>query len=1505
MNSNAPSLGLDPVEPLAEEFLRRRRRGERPTPAEYAARYPEHAARILELFPALELLEGLKPRPEDDAGLSEATGTGDGAAGGGGGARTEDRARAGGGDRLRRLGDYTLLRELGRGGMGIVYEAEHESLKTRMALKVMHPRFRAERDHERRFQIEARSAAKLHHTNIVPVFDYGEQDGVLYYAMQYIVGVGLEHVLDDVRRLRAAADSVSGPGTGGAGQGTANGAATASLSPIARGLLTGRFADARTASLVAGPDSTGSLARDGPTPVASAGARAETDGSASDPSQDGAGTDSLSFASQSQPVYFREVARLGAQVAGALDYAHRQGVVHRDIKPSNLLLDAQGNVWVTDFGLAKLLDGNDLSQSRDLVGTLRFMAPERFRGVTDPLGDVYALGATLYELLTLKPAFAEQDQARLIDQITHESPAHLRQHDRRIPRDLETLVQKALARDPKDRFATADELAAELRRFLENRPIRSRRISASERLARWCRRNKRLAAAIGVAAAALVAVAVLSLLYANRQARHAAAQAEANKWITRLASDLEERGKSLESSLAESNSRLAMLDLQRGRIAFEKGQIGVGMLWTVESLRMATEAEDAAGRHVALANLAAWRRHHVEPKQVFSHGDEVCAVAFSPDGKTILTGSADKTARLWDAATGRPLGQPMEHSGVVQSVAFSPDGKTILTGGDDKTARFWDAATGRPLGHPMAHLDSVLSVAFRPDGKTILTGSRDKTARLWNTVTRRPIGLPMEHSDWVLSVAFSPDGKTILTGSKDKTARRWDAATGLPMGQPMEHSDYVVSVAFSPDGKTVLTGSRDAMTRLWDAATGRPLGPPMEHPAGVRSVAFSPDGKTILTGSQDHTAQLWDAATGQRMGRPLEHQGTVYKVAFSPDGRSMLTASRDGMARLWDGEIGQPVGRPLEFGSHVWAVAFSRDGKTLVAGDGRVGLWDLASGQRLGQPAELGSGISDIALSPDGKTILTATLDKTARLWDAATGQPFGQPMTHEKIVESVAFSPDGKTILTGSEDGTARLWDAATGQQVGQPLVHRGGVFSVAFSPDGKTILTGSQDKTARLWDAATGRPLGQPMWHEDPVKSVAFSPDGKTILTGCYDKTARLWDAATGRPLGPPMEHSSLVMSVAFSPDGKTILTGCNDKTARLWDAATGQPIGPPMEHSGWVRSVAFSPDGRLLLVSDFSTARLWDAPAPLPDDVPRLAAWVEAATGIELGQRGSIRVLGRTAWQERRRRLEQLGGPPPADPAPRLDPILFGGGPAARGDGWKERGLWDRALAAYALAARARPLNLSVWQALARLHVERGHLERAAASLAEAVRLMPDVAQLRIDLSRALLWAGDRAAWRSSNVALLDSISGTSNARTARAVAWACVLGPDSTADPEVPVRLAEVGLHGASQPEKAYYLNAFGAALYRAGRYDEAIRRLEEGSRLRGGLGQPEDWAFLAMAHHRLGHRDEAQPWLDRLRDHQPSADPTRFWYDLEIRLLRSEAEAVVLYDPAFPANPFAQ
>jgi serine/threonine-protein kinase len=497
MRTDPPPSDVDPVDRLAEEYLARHRRGERPTRGEYAARHPEHAARILELFPALELIERLKPAPGDAAGLSGSTGPG-----------VEPGVAAS--DRLRRLGDYTILREIGRGGMGVVYEAEHDSLKSRVALKVMHTRFRADPTSLRRFQTEARSAARLHHTNIVPVFDFGEQDGICYYAMQYITGVGLERVLEDVRRLRAPAEPRAASGPSLLSEGTAIGAAADPLSVVSRGLMTGRYAIDPPA---AGSEPTAT--------VTSESARADDRVPAAPPVA--AGPDGSTLSSRADSTYFREVARLSSQVADALDYAHRQGVVHRDIKPSNLLLDPQGNAWVADFGLAKLVEDEGLSQSQGLVGTLRFMAPERFEGVTDPRGDVYALGATLYELLTLQPAFDGQGHAELVRQIREQPPVPPRRLDPRIPRDLETIVLKALAKDPADRFAAAGELRDELRRYLEGRPIRSRPVGLAEQFWRWCKRNPGQAIATTTAAVVttLLAIGATTAAWVYRDQRNA------------------------------------------------------------------------------------------------------------------------------------------------------------------------------------------------------------------------------------------------------------------------------------------------------------------------------------------------------------------------------------------------------------------------------------------------------------------------------------------------------------------------------------------------------------------------------------------------------------------------------------------------------------------------------------------------------------------------------------------------------------------------------------------------------------------------------------------------------------------------------------------------------------------------------------------------------------------------------------------------------------------------
>ncbi len=811
------------------------------------------------------------------------------------------------GIRLERLGDYRILREIGRGGMGVVYEAEQESLGRRVALKVLSASSLLDPKQVRQFEREAKAAARLHHTNIVPVFGVGRQDGHRYFVMQFIAGLGLDVVLDDLRRLRRA-KSEAGPAPAASQIDGLTGR------DVARSLITGRFA--------ADGSPGGGSATEPFDDVAPESQTLPSNGTPADSGVSSAnlpGSSELSASSDPDRQFYRSVARIGIQVAEALEYANRQGILHRDVKPSNLLLDNHGNVWVADFGLAKTAEADDLTHTGDILGTIRYMAPERFSGHCDARSDVYSLGLTLYELVSLRPAYEASDRHALIERVLHEDPERLKKLAPGVPRDLETIVAKATARDAAGRYATAAALAEDLRRFVEDRPIRARRISPAERLARWCRRNKTLAASIGVAAAALVAALVLSLLYAKEQYRLAAhqslrvaEQAAATDKITRLAGDLEQRSKALESSLTESNRRLATLNFERGQTAFERGQIGAGMIWTVESLRMAAAAGDESAKHVALANLSAWRRYHVELKEVFFPAHPVTSVAFSRDGTTILTGSVDKTARLWEAATGRPVGQPMVHPGTVESVAFSPDGKTILTGSFDKTARLWDAATGGPIGQPIGqpkeHSGFPCAVAFGPDGKTFLTaGSHDMT-RLWDTATGGPIGQPLAHPGWVMSAAFSPDGKTILTGgATDKTARLWEAATGRRLGQPMSHSGWVTSVAFSPDGKTILTGCSDKTARRWEAATGRSVGQPLEHLGWVYSVAFSSDGKTILTGSQDNTAQLWDAATGERMGRPLEHQGAVRAVAFSPDGKTILTGSQDGSATL--GWRGRPARR--------------------------------------------------------------------------------------------------------------------------------------------------------------------------------------------------------------------------------------------------------------------------------------------------------------------------------------------------------------------------------------------------------------------------------------------------------------------------------------------------------------------------------------------------------------------------------------------------------------------
>jgi urea transport system substrate-binding protein len=485
MNDNNSSAA-DPFGQIADEFVEAFRQGLRPSVEEFARRYPEHAAEISEMLPALVLME--KAKSGDDSAWQQQQAKGLAAA-----------------PALSQLGDYQILREVGRGGMGVVYEAIQVSLDRRVALKIL-PFHASEGDKAlEHFQREARSAARLHHPNIVPIYAVGEQDGFHYYVMQFIQGLGLDEVLVELRRLPLRRAS---PATA---FGTASTSVAEEMSAVgvAEALLSGQFA--------AAPCAASPLLREGPgqaapLPSPQRGARLAGQGDSSSVHLPGQPDQSLSASGRQ---YWQSVARVGIQVAEALAYASSQGIVHRDIKPSNLILDTRGDVWVTDFGLAQVeTEKNKLACPGAIAGTLCYMAPERLEGQADVRGDIYSLGLTLYELLTLRPAFAATDSHQLLAQVKDAAPPQPRQLNPRVPRDLETIVLKATARDPARRYQTPAELAEDLRRFVGDQPIQARRVSTRERLWRWCRRNPAVAAlttAVAVLSLALAAGVVLGL----------------------------------------------------------------------------------------------------------------------------------------------------------------------------------------------------------------------------------------------------------------------------------------------------------------------------------------------------------------------------------------------------------------------------------------------------------------------------------------------------------------------------------------------------------------------------------------------------------------------------------------------------------------------------------------------------------------------------------------------------------------------------------------------------------------------------------------------------------------------------------------------------------------------------------------------------------------------------------------------------------------------------------
>jgi len=1084
------------------------------------------------------------------------------------------------------VGQYELLEEVARGGMGVVYRARQVNLGRIVALKMILAGQFAAKEEVLRFRGEAEAAGHLQHPNIVRIHETGEHDGHHYFSMDFVQGRTLTDIM-----------------------------------------------------------------REGPLPA-------------------------------------QRAAKYAARIAGAIHYAHSQGVLHRDLKPSNIIIDANDEPHITDFGLAKRMRSDfGVTITGQLLGTPNFMPPEQTAAKREKVGppsDVYGVGAILYYLLTGRPPFHADTIEELLLSLRDSDPVSPRLLNPSVPRDLETICLKCLEKDPSRRYATAQALTDELHRFILNEPIQARPLLPTGKLWRWCQRRPTVAALSAGVLLLLVAVAITSTVAALRVNRARNSEHQANLHL---------------------RDTVSLLELQRAENFFRNGDAGMGVAHLTAMLRRDPSNHVTASRFLSALVHRDWA---VRLPAATHHADRIETLSFSPDGRHILSASRDHTARISEAASGASVAV-LQHSNQVFSAHYDPTGSRIVTASADGTARIWEAASGDPHGSVLRHKDKVFWAEFSSDGRTIVTASADRTARIWdaNGVFKQEL---RKHSTEVVRAHFSPDGKQVVTGgywcsirlwnaesgemlfrvedrsspltglgfspdgrrlvavSQDGTARLWDLATRTEV-ELLGTTDPIDSAVFSPDGRFILMGSHHGTTSFWDVNTGLPIGAPLRHEGSVVSAEFSLDGRKIVTVAKGHSAQVWNGRTRLPLCPPIREPGDFTAAKLSPDGKRLVTAGDDGSIHVWDLRPRRFAGLQTQFENEVTSVSFSSDGKTLVASslDGTARVVDSGTSEtiiRLQHPTALDFG----EFNPDGNRIFTAATNGQVQLWDWRKGVSIAGPFHSTRLV-SARFSPDGERLVTGAVDGMARVWnaqtwepltpvlrngstsvfkpcfspdgrliitaggeravsllDAKTGKAVLPPLVHQNDVRGVHFSPDGKKIVTTSRTETAFIWDLSTGQLASSPLQHTRIIETALFSPDGRRVITASPDRTVQIWDVKTGSALTPPLKHDLSLVDARFTIDGELAMTGCWNGATRVWHSKTGQPVTEFLETEGLIwRFVGFDPNGRCVATGGKdATLRVWpipSSPTPVPEWFLTLA---ESVAGIRVGARGQTELV-----------------------------------------------------------------------------------------------------------------------------------------------------------------------------------------------------------------------------------------------------------------------------------------